>query len=55
MAFFGIHFEATDPKDHIYGLLTLSGIDMVPDYNPSTPSKSVYSDYIASYLRFWSQ
>lgn len=55
MAFFGIHFEATDPKDHIYGLLALSEIDMVPDYNLSTPAKSVYSAYIASYLRFWAQ
>ncbi|PVH88128.1 HET-domain-containing protein [Cadophora sp. DSE1049] len=55
MAFFGIHFEATDPKDHIYGLLALSGIDLVPDYDPSTPPKRVYSDYIASYLCFWSK
>ncbi|KAH7327228.1 heterokaryon incompatibility protein-domain-containing protein [Rhexocercosporidium sp. MPI-PUGE-AT-0058] len=53
VAFFGTHFKSTDPKDHIYGLLALSGIDLVPDYDPSTPPSRVYSDYVASFLNFW--
>ncbi|KAH8726468.1 heterokaryon incompatibility protein-domain-containing protein [Phaeosphaeriaceae sp. PMI808] len=46
----GLNYQATDPKDHIYGLLVLSNIDMSPDYSNKKPVDEVYRDYINEWL-----
>ncbi|EWZ31042.1 hypothetical protein FOCG_08157 [Fusarium oxysporum f. sp. radicis-lycopersici 26381] len=45
---FGGTLEATDPKDHIYGLLGLSSLPLSPDYTKSV--RDVYVDYCKAVL-----
>ncbi|KAI1443854.1 heterokaryon incompatibility protein-domain-containing protein [Annulohypoxylon stygium] len=45
--------QATNPKDHVYGVMGILPIPLVPDYSESTPVSVVYRDYIASWLRNW--
>ncbi|VUC25919.1 unnamed protein product [Clonostachys rosea] len=42
---YGGVLEATDPKDHIYGLLGISHLDIQIDYSKSKQLKDVYADY----------
>jgi hypothetical protein len=37
----GKDLRATDPKDHIYGLLALTKIEIVPDYKETTTLSDV--------------
>jgi len=41
---------ATDPKDHIYGLLGLTGIRITPDYSLSKNAADVYIEYVIGWL-----
>ena len=45
-------YDATDPRDHIYGLLALSNIGIEPDYRPSKSLGQVYEDYVSARLTF---
>ncbi|KAF2436947.1 HET-domain-containing protein [Tothia fuscella] len=47
----GRSYMATDPKDHIYGLLALTRIDVIPDYSPQKTVGEVYRDYVAALLK----
>ncbi|KAI0885735.1 uncharacterized protein GGS22DRAFT_179462 [Annulohypoxylon maeteangense] len=49
----GRTLQATNPKDHIYGLTGIFPIPLVPDYSESTPVSIVYRDYIDTWLRNW--
>ncbi|KAI1063726.1 hypothetical protein LB506_005659 [Fusarium annulatum] len=48
LSVFGGTLEATDPKDHIYGLLGLSSLPLSPDYTKSV--RDVYVDYCKAVL-----
>ena len=41
ISMFGKELLATDPKDHIYGLLALTKIKIVPDYKEITTLSDV--------------
>ena len=41
---------ATNAKDHIYGLLGLTGIDIIPDYTNATTLGDVYCQYVKVWL-----
>lgn len=41
----GIHLEATHPKDHIYALLGVTGLKIVPRYEDTTTVASVYVEF----------
>ncbi|XP_024394753.1 heterokaryon incompatibility protein 6, OR allele [Physcomitrium patens] len=43
--------ESTDPKDYIYALLGISGLNIELDYSPKKPASDVY----LSFLRLWEQ
>ncbi|KAI0153891.1 heterokaryon incompatibility protein-domain-containing protein [Pestalotiopsis sp. NC0098] len=47
----GSSLQATNSKDHIYGLLAIAPIAIKVDYSQSL--RHVYSSYIATYLRDW--
>jgi hypothetical protein len=49
-ALFGANLQATDPKDHIYALLGLTGIATVPRYSSNVPVARVYRDFVAAWL-----
>jgi hypothetical protein len=48
LSLLGGTLEATDPKDHIYGLLGLSSLPLSPDYTKSV--RDVYVDYCKAVL-----
>jgi Heterokaryon incompatibility protein (HET) len=50
---FGRQFKATNPKDLIYGLLAITRINLVPDYDVTTTVGQVYSDFIRLSLEFY--
>ncbi|KAM0421305.1 hypothetical protein ACHAPT_010834 [Fusarium lateritium] len=43
--------EATRPVDYVYGLLSLSGLDIVPDYSKAT--RDVWIELVAKYLEIF--
>jgi len=45
------YHQATDPKDLIYGLLGVSGIQIEPDYSTQKTAASVYCDFVAQWFR----
>ncbi|KAI1459203.1 hypothetical protein F4805DRAFT_466283 [Annulohypoxylon moriforme] len=49
----GRTLQATNPKDHVYGLMGIFPIPLVPDYDESTPVSAVYRDYIRAWLENW--
>ncbi|KAB5554885.1 heterokaryon incompatibility protein-domain-containing protein [Coniochaeta sp. 2T2.1] len=51
MSLMGRGLRATDRKDHIYGLLSLSRIDVAPDYSKTKTVADVYRDYVAALLK----
>jgi hypothetical protein len=46
----GARYQATHPKDHIYGLLGLIRLSLKPEYNESRPFEEVYADYFAKWV-----
>jgi hypothetical protein len=48
---FADNLEASDHRDHIYGLLGVSGIPISPDYSPENKASYVYTKYIAGWLK----
>jgi hypothetical protein len=42
--------RATNPKDHIYGLLGITGISITPDYSDAKLVSDVYCEYIVFFL-----
>ncbi|KAJ4201510.1 hypothetical protein NW767_006598 [Fusarium falciforme] len=49
----GRRLLATDPKDHIYGLLGVTRLPIIPDYSEKTSVASLYCDYVAKWLKAW--
>jgi len=46
-----MYYQATDPKDLIYGLLGVTGIQIEPDYSTQKTAASVYCDFVAQWFR----
>ncbi|KAK5652305.1 hypothetical protein OQA88_10653 [Cercophora sp. LCS_1] len=46
-----VRFKATDPRDYVYGLLGVSGVDIVPDYSGAKSLGDVYCEYLERWLR----
>jgi hypothetical protein len=49
---YGGEFEASDPKDHIYGLLGITELDITPDYSTHKSVSDVYTEYVVAWLEF---
>jgi hypothetical protein len=49
------HYQATDPKDYVYGFLGISGIDLKADYSDSKTVADVYRDYVEKWLLYCSE
>lgn len=47
----GKMLRATDPKDHIYGLLGITNLGILPDYSERTSLSAVYCGYVDHWLR----
>jgi hypothetical protein len=47
---YGGEFEASDPKDHIYGLLGITEFDITPDYSTHKSVSDVYTEYVLAWL-----
>lgn len=45
------HKKATNPKDYIYGMLGLSGLEVIPKYSASTPAYTAFVDYVNAVLK----
>lgn len=45
------NLAATEPKDHVYALLGVSGLSIMPDYNPTKSLASVYIEFCFECLR----
>ncbi|OTA54026.1 HET-domain-containing protein [Hypoxylon sp. EC38] len=45
--------QATNPKGHVYGLMGIFRIHLVPDYNENTSVAIVYRDYVCAWLKDW--
>ncbi|CAH0045977.1 unnamed protein product [Clonostachys solani] len=52
---YGGVLEATDPKDHVYGLLGISYLGIQIDYSESKRVKDVYADYCRVVLQLLQQ
>lgn len=48
MTMTGFNLDATDPRDHVYGLLALTGLDIKPDYTRSLGE--VYTEFARKLL-----
>ncbi|KIW62019.1 hypothetical protein PV05_02072 [Exophiala xenobiotica] len=46
----GGNLGATNPKDHIYGLLGVTELGLIPDYNITTSVSEVYIQYVRVWL-----
>lgn len=53
LTLFAASYHATDPKDHIYGLLGVSGIKLEPDYRATKTVGDVYRDYVEAWLKLY--
>lgn len=49
----GGDFNATDPKDHVYGLMGLTHMEIIPDYRKEKSFIDVYCDYVAHCLEIY--
>lgn len=49
----GGSFQATDPKDHIYGLLGMTHMTIWPDYRKEKSWTDVYCEYVAYCLQIY--
>jgi hypothetical protein len=47
--------EATDPRDHYYGLVAVSRLALVPDYTASQSVARVACEYFKNYLQMYQQ
>ena len=43
----GGFLQATDPRDHIYGLLGISKLPIKPNYTSTKSVKDVYAEYVS--------
>jgi hypothetical protein len=50
-ASYGRMYRATDPKDHIYGLMSIVDTGLTPDYSDTTSVGQVYREYIDAWLK----
>jgi hypothetical protein len=46
----GRHYQATNPKDDIYGLLGVVKLGLIPDYRSEKSVGAVYEDYVKAWL-----
>lgn len=46
---------ASNPKDYFYGFLSLSSLNLVPDYSSNTPVGMVCRDFMVEYVRAFGQ
>lgn len=46
----GRRFKATDARDHVYGLLGVSGLQITPDYSSSSSAGPVYIEFATKWL-----
>jgi hypothetical protein len=53
LAFDIAKLQATNPKDHIYGLLGLTCIPIAPDYSDRKEIGAVYAEFIVAWLDSW--
>lgn len=53
MSLMGRGLRATDRKDHIYGLMSLSRMHVTPDYSTSKSDADVYRDYVSALLAMY--
>jgi hypothetical protein len=53
ISLYGLSLRATDPKDHIFGLLGVAQIKIKPNYNEKTSVRDVYLDYFLVWLDDW--
>ncbi|KAG6362398.1 hypothetical protein INS49_010628 [Diaporthe citri] len=44
----GFQHDATDARDHVYGLLSLTGLNIIPDYSKTT--RQVLLDYVRAII-----
>tara|TARA_R110002003_G_scaffold42_15_gene3183 strand:+ start:168 stop:1196 length:1029 start_codon:yes stop_codon:yes gene_type:complete len=44
-------YQATNPKDYIYGFAAVTGVRLQPDYSSETTVAQVYQDYVAEWFR----
>jgi hypothetical protein len=47
---FAVTYQATNPKDYVYGMCGVSGVRMEPDYRPETTVAEVYQGFVAQYF-----
>lgn len=52
---FSAHLKASDPKDHIYGLLGLTKMSIEPDYQLQKSYVDVYCEYVSYCLSIYPQ
>jgi hypothetical protein len=50
----GRGYLATDPKDHIYGLMAILDTGLIPDYSNNKSVAQVYRDYVEAWLNDYS-
>lgn len=55
LSYFGRLLEATDPRDHYYGLVAVSRLALVPDYTASQSVARVACEYFKDYLQMYQQ
>ncbi|KAK4443436.1 heterokaryon incompatibility protein-domain-containing protein [Podospora aff. communis PSN243] len=42
--------QATDPKDYVYGMIGLTGLDITPDYRETVPYHIAWMDYAKAWV-----
>ena len=47
----GRHLQATDPKDHLYGLLSLTKLDLEVEYSKEKSVGDLYCEYVEKMLK----
>jgi hypothetical protein len=47
---YGGELKAFDPKDHIYGLLGITELEIIPDYSTHKSVPDVYTEYVVAWL-----
>ncbi len=45
-----LEYAATDPRDHVYGILGVTGLDIKPDYTSKTTA-DVFRDFASGFLK----
>jgi len=50
----GASLKAADPRDHVYGLLSLSRLEIIPDYSTEKSVGEVHCDFVSALLQQFS-